>query len=91
MASEQRIIKFRGNVQGVGFRYTTCRIANGYDVTGFVRNCPDGTVECVVEGERNEINAFLAELTDQMGYYVRDRNEQSAPASGSYHQFGVRF
>jgi len=41
-------IHFFGNVQGVGFRYTTCSVARGFDVTGFVRNCSNGSVELVV-------------------------------------------
>ena len=43
-------IIFKGQVQGVGFRYTTHRVAGRYDVTGFVRNLPDGTVEMLVQG-----------------------------------------
>ena len=41
---------FSGRVQGVGFRYTSRNIAINYDVTGFVRNLPDGRVELVAEG-----------------------------------------
>ncbi|MHC4288506.1 MAG: acylphosphatase, partial [Planctomycetota bacterium] len=38
-------IIFKGRVQGVGFRYTTQRAASRYELTGYVRNLPDGTVE----------------------------------------------
>ena len=41
-----------GRVQGVGFRYTVRSLAVGFDVTGFVRNLPDGRVHLVVEGGR---------------------------------------
>ena len=47
---ECRRIIFHGRVQGVGFRYTTHRIARGFPVTGFVRNLTDGTVELVACG-----------------------------------------
>ena len=87
--AQQRIIIFKGNVQGVGFRYTTCRVAGGYDVTGSVRNCPDGSVECVVEGDAAEIDAFLAEVSEVMGPCIRERTEQTAPASGRFASFGV--
>ena len=40
-----RQVYYTGRVQGVGFRYSTKRIASGYDVTGSVKNLPDGRVE----------------------------------------------
>ena len=91
MAAEQRIVRFTGRVQGVGFRFTACRAAGGYDVTGHVRNCPDGSVECVVEGPADQIDAFLADLTMRMDGYVRDVGQQTAPATGQFSSFTVRF
>lgn len=43
-----------GRVQGVGFRYFVIRNANALGVCGTVRNCPDGTVEAVLQSERPE-------------------------------------
>ena len=91
MAEEQRIIRFVGSVQGVGFRFTTCRVAGSFDVTGSVRNCPDGGVECIVEGRPDEIAAFLQALEDQMGHFIRNRTEVSAPHTGRFHGFGVAY
>ncbi len=79
-----------GLVQGVGFRYTTRRAAAGFAVTGYVRNVPDGSVECVVEGDRKEIDAFLAELTEQMSGYIQRRDERTAPATGAFGSFDIR-
>lgn len=89
MVEEQRIIRFTGSVQGVGFRFTTCRVAESFDVTGSVRNCSDGGVECVVEGSPDEITAFLQALEDQMGHFIRDRTRVTAPHTGRFHGFGV--
>jgi len=89
MSEEQRIIRFVGSVQGVGFRFTTCRVAGSFNVTGSVRNCPDGSVECIVEGTSDEIAAFLQALEDRMGYFIRDRSQVSAPHTGRFHAFGV--
>jgi acylphosphatase len=50
---------YEGNVQGVGFRYTVKQIAKGFDVTGSVRNLPDGRVELQASGETEELSAFL--------------------------------
>jgi len=88
---EQRTVRFLGRVQGVGFRYTACRTAGGFAVVGYVRNLPDGSVECVVEGEPAEIDAFLAELAERMGGHIDRREAQSSPASGRFDGFGVRY
>ena len=53
---------FTGTVQGVGFRYTAQQVAAGYDVMGSVRNIVDGRVELMLEGEQEEIEAYLKEL-----------------------------
>jgi acylphosphatase len=50
---------YEGNVQGVGFRWTVRDAAKGFDVTGWVRNLPDGRVELQVTGAEDEVHAFL--------------------------------
>lgn len=49
-----------GRVQGVGFRYFVAEKAQLQGLTGWVRNLWDGRVEVVAEGERTELEAFLA-------------------------------
>ena len=46
-------------MQGVGFRWSVRDAAKGFDVTGWVRNLPDGRVELQVTGEDGEVRAFL--------------------------------
>jgi acylphosphatase len=87
----QAHVTFRGNVQGVGFRYTTVRVASSFTVTGCVMNMPDGTVEMVVEGERDEITAFLEAVCDRMGRHIRDHDVQWKTPTGEFSEFGVRF
>ncbi|MBN1846702.1 MAG: acylphosphatase [Sedimentisphaerales bacterium] len=86
-----RHIYYRGQVQGVGFRYTAVRTAANYDVSGYVRNLADGRVEVVAEGLDREIAAFLADLEEAMAGCIRGRQEQDAPASGHYRGFTVRY
>jgi acylphosphatase len=64
---------YSGRVQGVGFRYTAKTRANGFEVTGTIRNLPDGRVELIAEGERQELEDFLADLRDsEIGRFVKD-------------------
>ncbi len=62
MAKSAFKAKIYGVVQGVGFRYFTARQAAVYDVTGYVKNLPDGTVETVAEGEKDVLENFLKVL-----------------------------
>jgi acylphosphatase len=53
-------LKISGRVQGVLFRRHAEREAVRLGLVGFVRNLADGSVECVVEGERQSLEAFLS-------------------------------
>jgi acylphosphatase len=48
-----------GRVQGVFFRDTTRRRALHRGLAGWVRNCPDGTVEAVFEGSRPDVESLV--------------------------------
>jgi acylphosphatase len=91
MAKQQRIVTYRGNVQGVGFRYTACRVAGNYDLTGYVRNLPDGGVEILAEGDIAQIDLFLADVTQRFSGFIRTQTQQTAPYGGSFESFGVRY
>lgn len=66
-----KAVVFHGRVQGVGFRYTACRIAAKHGLTGWVRNCPDGTVESYMQGRPAAIERCIADIQDYFGAYVR--------------------
>jgi acylphosphatase len=87
---EQREIHYAGRVQGVGFRYTVRTLAAGFDVTGFVRNLPDGRVHLVVEGAADEIGDFLQAIGTEMTTYIRDVQERTRPAAGRFDAFEIR-
>lgn len=57
---KQLHIVVSGEVQGVGFRYYAQTMALSQQVTGWVRNCLDGSVEIVVEGEKERIDKYLS-------------------------------
>lgn len=82
---------FAGTVQGVGFRFTTCRVAKDYDVGGCVRNLPDGTVEVVAEGDREELLSFCGAVLSAMGAYIRGHQQHWLAATGEFSGFSVSF
>ena len=51
--------KIYGRVQGVGFRSWLKNRALKYSLNGWVRNCPDNTVECEISGEEKNIKILL--------------------------------
>ncbi len=60
--SEERVrqrVKVRGRVQGVFFRDSARKRARTHGVAGWVRNCPDGAVEAVVEGPREAVERLV--------------------------------
>ena len=56
---ERRHVTVYGFVHGVGFRYSLERAARARGVAGWVRNRPDGSVEAVFEGEREDVEALV--------------------------------
>ena len=56
---ERRHVTVYGFVQGVGFRFAVERAASSRSVSGWVRNRPDGAVEAVFEGEREDVEALV--------------------------------
>ncbi len=90
-SNTRRTVHFAGTVQGVGFRYTTERIARRFAVTGYVRNLPDGRVELVVEGRPEELDRLLATLEETMAGCIRDRRVKDGPATGEFGGFRITF
>ena len=54
-----RHVRVTGRVQGVFFRQSTAEKANEIGVSGWVRNCPDGSVEAHVEGIEPAIRSMI--------------------------------
>ncbi|MEW6313639.1 MAG: acylphosphatase [Pseudomonadota bacterium] len=52
-------LKIYGRVQGVFFRESMVREARRLNAAGWVRNCADGSVEAMVQGEPQAVAALL--------------------------------
>lgn len=81
---------YAGNVQGVGFRFTTVHVARRLPVTGYVRNLPDGRVEVVAEGAPDDLRTFQEALEESMAGYIRDQQRSQSPGTGEFSDFSIR-
>ena len=85
------MVYYSGLVQGVGFRYTVCRLAGRFEVKGFVRNLSDGRVQVIAEGGTDQLDRFLESIESEMNDYIRATNLDRQEASGEFADFGLRW
>jgi acylphosphatase len=82
---------YEGNVQGVGFRWSVRQIATGFDVTGWVRNLPDGRVELQLGGEESEVLAFMDAInTSELASHIRRQNHSRLESPPNARGFEIR-
>ncbi len=55
-------IKITGRVQGVGFRYFVQKRANEFNIKGWVKNMPGGSVVVMAQGDFNDMETFMDHL-----------------------------
>ncbi|MGA2788149.1 MAG: acylphosphatase [Verrucomicrobiota bacterium] len=83
-------ILYTGQVQGIGFRYTAKTVAAGFEVTGTVRNLPDGHVELIAEGDRAELEAFQDAIRGAgLAGFIRDESVIWGEAKNEFHGFEI--
>jgi acylphosphatase len=81
----------RGRVQGVGYRMYAGRAAAARGVVGWVANAADGSVQCVAEGPRVELEAFARDLAVGPPGSTVDRLDSTwSPATGTFDRFALR-
>ena len=77
-----------GHVQGVGYRHFVWKRAHGLGIQGWVRNCPDGSVEIVAEGVEATLRFMLQDVRrGPAGALVQGINEEWLPASAEFNRF----
>lgn len=80
-----------GWVQGVGFRYFVTGRASLLGLTGWVANGPDGSVRCVAEGPRADLETLLGLLREGPPSAAVERVEVNWQThTGSFDRFSVR-
>ncbi len=80
---------YTGRVQGVGFRYATLQVAKEFEVTGEVKNLPDGRVQLCAEGERREVEHFRQELEERMKPFIREIEAHDGTRKPQYKTFTI--
>ncbi|MEN8908354.1 MAG: acylphosphatase [Clostridiales bacterium] len=84
---EKKVIKelfeltiiFKGHVQGVGFRYKTNYIAKKYDISGWVKNLYDGSVQVKASGTRKELIMFENDVRETFARNIESVEENFLP------------
>lgn len=73
-------VRYHGRVQGVGFRATVRHAAQGFAVTGWVRNEPDGSVLLEAQGEPADLEQFLDEVARALGRFIHATHRSAVQA-----------
>ena len=83
-------LTIRGMVQGVGYRYFCYREALSLALVGWVANRSNGTVEAVVEGDKEHILDLISRLRQgPFGAHVTEIGEQWSDATGEFTAFTI--
>lgn len=89
MTQAARHIIFTGSVQGVGFRFTAHSIARRCQLTGMVRNLPNGSVEMIAQGHPDDISDCVRDL--QEIFAVKNTKVTDIPFDSRYTEFQISF
>jgi len=86
----QMRVLYSGRVQGVGFRYTVKSVASGFELTGAVRNLPDGRVELFAEGAGDELQAFVQAIRESgMEHFIQKEDVSWGEAKNEFRGFEI--
>jgi acylphosphatase len=91
IARVRMTVVFRGQVQGVGFRYTASELAAAFPVSGTVENLQDTTVRLVAEGAREGCEAFAEALRTRMARFIRGEEVSWGAATGKEQGFQILY
>jgi len=92
MPSNRANVRFHGRVQGVCFRAFTREQAEKNRLTGWVRNCADGSVEAVFEGDEAAIRQVLGRCKQgPPGAEVTRVETDWQEATGDFDRFAIRY
>ncbi|MCA9192486.1 MAG: acylphosphatase [Planctomycetales bacterium] len=82
-------LRFRGRVQGVGFRATVLALSGQFTVTGRVWNCWDGSVGATIEGGRVQVNGLRDRILESMRRNIEEWTQQEESAMPKWSDFRI--
>ncbi|MBQ8569487.1 MAG: acylphosphatase [Oscillospiraceae bacterium] len=83
-------IRFHGRVQGVGFRYRAYHAADSLGLTGWVKNCSDGTVLAEIQGIRSDIERMIAMVGNGTYIDITDTEIKNLPVDSDEYSFKIK-
>jgi len=91
MSAQRLRAVVKGEVQGVGFRWSVQRQAGELGLTGYAENLPDGSVRVEAEGDADRLDQLEAYLRQGPRWAeVESLDVQRAPATGEFRGFSAR-
>jgi len=87
----QAHILYSGSVQGVGFRFMVQRYALGLDLTGWVKNLPNGSVETMVNGPKGNIEKLCEMVEEYFEGHIRNKDIQFTSSDAEFKDFQIAY
>ena len=87
----QAHILYSGTVQGVGFRFTVQRYALSLDLTGWVKNLPNGSVEILVNGSKENIEKLFEMVEENFEGHIRNKDVQFTSSDAEFEDFQIAY
>lgn len=85
-------LQITGRVQGVGYRNWASQKAQALGLKGWVRNCPNGSVEAEAQGLEHSILEFVQACHQgPLRAQVREVKKNTLPVQGECVNFEIRF
>lgn len=82
-------VYFSGDVQGVGFRYTSQHYAQKLGLTGWVKNLHDDRVEMEVQGPVSRLRTLLIQLKSTPPIHIESYEIQELPVKNTEKRFSI--
>lgn len=87
----RKLVRYRGDVQGVGFRANAIHQGRGLNLKGFVRNEPDGDVLLDVQGPETDLNELLRRIGCSMERKINETLIDERDPLPDREKFSIRY